>query len=432
MISGSDRPVQARRRPSAQVRAGTWGKASPLLLTIVLSCPEATALEQDAMAPVMVGDLSLAPGGNLRDAEHRFELHPKALLGSGWNSTAVVPPAGDGSPDYYAHALAGMLLRYHPRLGLDLEIDGELQQQRYESNPVLDTRGGLLWARIDRVAPELSWHGDGGWRRYQEALQSTGELVVQDHYQLRGRIAHDSPFWWESADAAVSILDYRQGTSTFDERQGDHVTGDVGVRVGIADGDDRGFLSLRGQMVRYAQADRFNDCTAFTLSAGGLITASPRSNLQLEAGVEMRRYAADYLHDAANDDSEALAPWCDLRGTWSWREGNRLGARLYSDLTDSITSNATWSLGAEVSGRIQLSGRCSTEASAGLSENRDGGITSSGATVQRQIAQGSLAGQYALAEGLAARLRATVNQVSSSADDGYDRLIIGLDLAYTY
>jgi len=148
--------------------------------------------------------------------------------------------------------------------------------------------------------------------------------------------------------------------------------------------------------------------------------------------MEARLYADDYLHNAANGDRQVLAPWWDLVGTWSWREGDRLGTRLYSDLDNSLTSNATWSMGGELSSHIEMSNRLALEAVVGLAEARDGGITQDRAALQRRIFQGSLSGQYALAEGLATRLRATAIRVQEESGGGYDRLLFSIDLAYVY
>lgn len=403
------------------------GRLHPLLLAIALACPAAGV---EVVDPVMVGGIPINPAGDLRDIEHRFEVHPKALLGGGWNSTPTVPPANDSGPDTYSRGLVGILLRYHPRPGLDAMLDAELERLKYREHAELDTNAGMLRGGFDYVAPELSWSGDAVWRRSQETLLTTGEQVAQDHSRLRTRFGHDSAYWWEDADLSVSHLDYRQGTTSFDQTEGDHTTYAADLRLGIAEGDDRGFLAVRSEVVRYSVDDRFNDCTALTTTVGCVLMTTARSNLHLEAGLELRRYADDYLHEADNGDQLALAPWWDLGGTWSWREGDRLGARLYSDLTDSLTSNATWSIGGELSSHIELSARLAVEAVVDLSETRDGGLNVAGTAVQRRIVQGSLAGRYAVIEGLALRLRTTAVRVQ--ADDGYDRLLFAVDLAYVY
>ncbi len=401
----------------------------PLLFVISLAVPATGA---ELMAPVDVGGIFIPPAGNLRDGEGRFEIHPKALLGGGWNSLPVVPPAPDSGSDTYVRGLAGILVRYHPRPGLDANVDAEMERLDYQQHTELDTAAGMLRGGFKRIAPELTWSGDAVWRRSQATLLTTGEQVAQDHTRVRTWIGHDSAGWWEEASLTVNRIDYRQGTNTFDDRQGDHITGDLGLWVGLAEGDDRGFLSARGEVVHYPVNDRFNDCTALTTTGGCVLMASARSNLHLEAGMEVRGYTADYLHDATNDDYLVLAPWWDIGGTWSWREGDRMGARLYSDLTDSLTSNATWSLGGELSSHLELSNRLACEAAIDFAEARDGGITQDGAAFQRRILQGSLSGQYALAEGLAARLRGTAVRVQEDAGGGYDRLLFSLDLAYVY
>ena len=401
----------------------------PLLLALALGCPAAEVTE---MAPVGVGGINLAPAGDLRDLEHRFEFHPKALLGAGWDSTALVPPAGDGSADSNLRGLAGILVRYHPRPGLDGDLDAELERSVWRRNPELDTGAGLLRAGFDYRAPALAWVGNVLWRRSQENLLTTGEQVSQDHQVLRTRVGHEGGRWWEEATAALSRRDYRQGTASFDERQGDHTTGEIGLRFGLHNGSDRAFLGLRGETVRYVVDERFNDCHALIVTAGGEFPVSDRSLLHVEAGVEARQYADDYLGDPDNDDQSVLAPWWDAGGTWSWQAGDRLEAHLYSDLADSLTSNATWSLGASATSHIEITPRLAVEASLDLSQNRDGGLGQASASAQRRIVEGSLAGQYALAEGLALRLLTSATRVDASAGDSYDRLELSLDLAYAY
>ncbi len=398
-------------------------------MALALAVPATGA---EVMAPVEVGGITVPPAGDLRDGEGRFEFHPKALLGGGWNSLPEVPPAPDSGSDVYARGLVGLLVRYHPRPGLDANADVEIGGLAYHQNTNLDTDAGMLRAGFERIAPGLMWSGDAVWRRSEETLLTTGEQVAQDHSRVRTRIGHDSTLWWEDASLAVSQLDYLQATNTFSAEQGDHTTGDLGLRVGIAEGDDRCFLGARSQLVYYSDEGRFNDCAALTATAGCVLRASARSNLHLEAGMEVRDYTDDYLGDATNDDRQVLAPWWDLGGAWSWCEGDRMGARLYSDLADSLTSNATWSIGGELSAHTEPSRRLALEAVVDLAEARDGGITQESAVLQRRILQGSLSGQYALAEGLATRLRATAVRVQEQAGGGYDRLLVSLDLAYVY
>jgi hypothetical protein len=401
----------------------------PLLLALALACP---AAEMAEMAPVRVGDISLAPAGDLRDAEHRFEFHPKALLGGGWDSNSLVPPAGDGGPDTWLRGMAGLLVRYHPRPGLDGEADAELERSAWQGNGELDTGAGLLRAGFAYTAPSIAWTGGAGWRRSREHLLTTGEQVAQEHGTLSTQVGHDGSRWWEEASASISRLDYLQGTSGFDDRQGDRTTGAAGLTFGMHEGGDRAFLAMRGEAVRYAVDDRFNDCNALVATAGGSFPATDRSRLHAEAGIEVRRYADDYLRDHANGDRMALAPWWDIGGTWSWQAGDRLEAHLYSDLADSLTSNAVWSVGAAASSRTEITPRLSVETRLDLSETRDGGLGSSGSNLQRRIFAGSLAGQLAVMEGLAARMQATATRVEANDGGGYDRLELSLDLAYTY
>jgi hypothetical protein len=399
---------------------------------LILACWWPAASAVDEVAPVTVGDLTLAPAGDLRDDEHRCELHPKARLGVGFESDAVPPPTGDGRADEYTRILAGMLVRYHPHPGLDADLDGELERFRFRRYPGHDTDGGLLKADVDRVTPGLAWHGDVGWKRAQTVILTTGEQVAQDQYALHASASRDSARWYFQGDAAGSRLDYRAGTSSFTARQGDHDTYDAGLRSGVVSGDDRRFLSLRGETVRQREPGRFNDCDAGTATVGWQHAASPRSGLHAELGASIRRYSDDFLGDHGLHDRTAIAPYADLGGTWSWQDGDHVDAHAYSTLGDGITSNATWSVGAEAAGHLLVERRLALDASADLSENRDGGLNHRGATVQRQIVQGSLAGTYAIAAGLATRLAATLIGVRLPENAGYHRLMLSLDVAYAY
>ena len=397
-----------------------------MLLALALECRAAD------MEPVEIGGLVLAPAGDLRDSEHRFEFHPKALIGVGWNSMALVPPASDGESDTRLRGMTGILIRYHPCPGLDGLLDAELERLTWQRNPELDSGAGLLRAGFDYRAPALAWVGDTVWRRSRENLLTTGEQVEQDHQVLRTRIEHEGGRWWEEVSIAISHVDYLQGTASFDDQQGDRSTGEVRLRFGLHNGGDRAFLAARTEIVHYAVDDRFNDCQALSTTAGVLFPASDRSALHVEAGLEIRRYADDYLGNPANDDQTVLAPWWDAGGTWSWQEGDRLQARLYSDLADSLTSNSTWAIGAAASSHNEISQRFAVESGIELSQTRDGGLVQGGASLQRRIVAASIAGQYALAPGLAMRLQTTATRVEASAGGGYDRLEISLDIAYAF
>jgi len=418
-------------RPNLQVPAAEYVDAGrlTLLVALALTCPSAEVAE---MADVEVGSMTIAPAGDLRDSEHRFEFHPKALLGGGWDSAVMASSQGNGGDDTWFSGLAGILVRYHPRRGLDASLDAELEQTEWQRNPRLDTDAGLLRARFDYRAPALAWVGDAAWRRSQESLLTTGEQVTQDHYVFHTRIGHMGGFWWEEVTASIGRLDYLQGTASFDDRQGDRITGQAGVRFGLHEGGDRVFVAVNGETVHYSVDERFNDCQALVATAGGIFPASDRSLFRVEAGAEVRRYADDYQHDSVNGDQLALAPWWDLGGVWSWQAGDRLEARLYSDLADSLTSNATWSLGVAVAARRELTPRLAVDAGLDLSEARDAGLNHASPSLQRRIYAASLAGQYAVATGLAARLRADLTRVDPDSGKGYERLELRLELAYVH
>jgi hypothetical protein len=420
--TGMPRPIPVLVHAHVTAVAGRLA----VLLALALGCRAAD------MEPVDVGGLVLAPAGDLRDREHRFEFHPKAMLGVAWNSSALIAPSNAGGSDSRLRGLTGILIRYHPQPGLDGVIDAEIERSTWQRHPELDTGAGLLRAGFDYRAPALAWAGETVWRRSQENLLNTGEQVTQDHQILRTRFGHQGGRWWEDAFIAISRLDYLQGTAGFDERQGDHCAGDFELRFGLHNGGDRAFIAIRTQAVRYAVGERFNDCHALTTTTGVLHPASERSTLHAEAGFEVRRYVDDYLGDPANGDQVVLAPWWDAGGTWSWQEGDQLQARFYSDVADSLTSNATWAIGAAASSHNEISQRFAVESGIEISQTRDGGLVQGDASLQRRIVAASIAGQYALAPGLAMRLQTTATRVEANAGGGYDRLEISLDLAYAF
>jgi hypothetical protein len=388
--------------------------------------------EPEEMAVVQVADLPLIPAGDLRESEQRFELHPHALIGGGYDSNPDVPPAGDGRSDVFGRAQVGLLGRYHPHPGLEGSIDGQAERIDYEHHPVLDSDSDHLVGTLLYDAPELSWHSDARWQRSQDTLISTGQEVSQDFYQAHSKIGHDSSYLWEDLNLTASYLNYRQATTSFDAIQGDHATYDAAMRTGTISSGNRYYVLALVEAVRYRLPGRFNDCDAAILALGGRFAPALRTNGHVEVGVESRRYSADYLQDPANRDRLITVPWVDAQAVWCWHAQDRLESRVYSRADDSITSNATWSMGAEAGSHVDVTRRLRMESLLGIEEQRDGGWTQRTFAVQRQVRQATVSCEYALAAGLATRIHATYLQVSASNDPSYHRYVLATDVAYAY
>ena len=399
---------------------------------LAVTCSLLSAMDGDQMASVTIDGLSLEPGGNLRDAEHRVEIHPKLLLGAGWDDNAIPPPIGDGASDAYLKNIAGIVLRYHPQFNLDAEFDAEIGQISYQDNPILDTYIGHLRARIDHESQDMSWHADAGWNRSQDAIFTTGEKISQDSFDVHGLGTYDGPLWFGTVDSVISFLDYRQATSTFDQDQGDNAKFIGGLTAGHKHNEERYFIFLQGELVRYRVSTYFNDCNALTSALGSTFNTSSRSTLTLEGGVESRRYTSEFQSRPGSNDSLAISPWGVASFSWSWRDGNRLGLRAYSDLSDSQVSNATWSLGTEVGGHVNLDSRWSLDADLGISHDRDGGMNRPETRFRELVREIDVSCQYAIAAGLSSRIQAVFDRVQTPNDAGYDRLVVSLDVAYVY
>lgn len=398
-----------------------------MVCAVSLAWPTLVVAVEPPPEPVPVGGFTLPPAGNLEFSEGRFVVHPKALVGCGWNSEV------DGQADAYGRGIIGTVVRYLPNPLWDGTLDGEFEGLRYRRVDDQDAHIGRLVLQVDHHAATGEDRFRGGWVRTQDALLVSGEQVVRDvaGTDLRMRRG-DEAGWWQG-DGVWELTDYQEATSLFGANEADHQRITAGLRIGYGGRREAGCdvgASVEG--VRYAQSTRYNDCRALRSTAGISWPLGGRSLLRAEGGVEMRRYADDYLGDPASDDRMVVWPVGDLGATWGWSDESEGQLRAVSRVADSLVANAETSLGIEGIIRWRFDEDTRLEGSAGVFHDRDSGAPAGVEPVRRTVDRGRVSVVRTIARGLGLRLFCEGTRVTSDPGDGYDRLVVAADLAYTY
>jgi len=397
----------------------------PALMLVLVSV--AVAVE-DRRDPVRVGDFALPPLADLTWADDRIELHPKALLGVGWNSN-VYGRSSDEAADTYLRQLAGVETRWHAGRMHEVLVDLELDNRMYLSEDALDLTGGSAEAGWRREAVRSSMGASAAYARNDSPLVESGEQIARDEAQVALDGGWRAAAMSYGASASVARLDYRRDSRFFTADQRDAVRPALNLRLGYVNAMDSEFsTSLRFDRIVYASAERYQDSDGVRLVAGYRGRLAVRARFSVEAGLDHRRYAASDIAD----ESAVTRPGFEGMVRWPWESGSEVGLRIFSEVEDGIAVGASWDTGAALDARYRL--RVNAALIAGLGVVRiepETGVAGT-ASASRTNHNASLGGEYLLREGLGMRLLGTWQGGQQPDGDDFTRLGVELVLAVAF
>ncbi|MBA3700063.1 MAG: hypothetical protein H0W78_14535 [Planctomycetes bacterium] len=307
--------------------------------------------------PLWVDRIPVRPGGNLIYDEGRLELHPKLLLGLGYDSN-VDATATNPDDDVYARGVAGVVVYWLPAIADRFSADVQVDAKRYLDRDDRDFTGGRLrlgWTRESALGPLATVVADG--MLVDDPLIETGRQVQRARYEGQAG-------WWMRGTSNVIRLgvgavgeDYREDAGVFDERERDYLRPQATIEwwYGRADGPTRLGLRLAGDRIDYREAGSpYQDGSGVALI--GLVRHHFTPLLQLNGhlGIEHRRYADDFSGDPAFDDQTITRPVGELLLRWDPEEYSRLDLGIGSVVVPTIDANAAYLVQAWMHGRWRL------------------------------------------------------------------------------
>jgi hypothetical protein len=384
--------------------------------------------------PIWVDRVPVRPGGNLIYDEGRVELHPKVLLGVGYDSNIDAVPTG-GDQDFYARGLAGVLLHWLPLLADRFSLDGQIDAKRYHERGDRDFTGGRLrlgWTRESALGPVAAVLLDG--MLVDDPLIETGRQVQ------RARHEGQANAWWRGSnnvfrlEAGMVGEDFLEDAGAFDQDERDYLRprligewwygrSDAATRLGARVGADR--------IIYRQDGSDYQDGSG--LAVVFLVTHFFSSSLQVNGhiGVEHRIYDDDFAEDPAHDDQVITRPIGQLVLRWDPEEYSRVDVGVASLVVPTIGSNAAYLMQTWVHARWRLLRSFGVLGEADLiSVERSG--TSDGDPPLDFTIRLRVGAELWARDGIAIRLLGGTDTGEPEGRDGYDRVIATLDTVFAW
>ncbi len=309
--------------------------SAPLLLTAAIGAAE----RMEAPTPVLVRDVPVEAGGNLTYLDDRLQLHPMAMLATGYNSNPLETASGDG--DAFAAYVAGLEARYW--LTREDFFTGRviLYGRQYQDTPDANLTGGIIDGSWRHRGAQWNAATQAGWTRGDDPQQEDGRTIERDLSSIRSSIDYLGPRWCPRAELLVEKVDYLESDGEYSADARDRYRGQVSLGARIDSGSELTLGALaRGSAVRYDISDTpFQDGTGIAALLEARYTAS-RILGWANAGYEFWRFRDDFASDPAYDDQQVGSPIGDLGVGWKYRDSSHLTANVRYLISESTSSNA--------------------------------------------------------------------------------------------
>jgi hypothetical protein len=317
----------------------------------------------------------LLPLAELGASGHAIEVHPKAMLGAGWNSNPLWL-SDSGSGDAFLRASAGLEARSLVSDRLRFEAEGVADAVQYQDTPGRSYVGGEGRVRAIR-ADDISAIGlDAHWTRDSEPIAPLPEQVRRELWGIGARGSFESGRVRLTGQIAADWTNYLEDAPYFsrDERDARHIAGQAEGDLLGGSGSLIGVV-LEGATAAYRDTSTANPYEQLTAQARWQHPLGDRMQLDLRLGGSLRQHDDDTAGLASNDDRTVAEPVGSLGLQWSWESGSWLTARLAHRLTDGTGGSVNASVldALTMDSRLRIADRLGLRSSLWLAERTDSG-----------------------------------------------------------
>ncbi|MBA2482608.1 MAG: outer membrane beta-barrel protein [Planctomycetes bacterium] len=409
----------------------TLSRSLTLASLAALAVPVFAADGERPRETVSVGGFAIEPMGNMTSPDSAVTIHPKALVGVAYN-TNVYATENNTESDVFYSAIAGIDIGWRATEEDKFLLSGEYVGQAYQEQQGRNLQGGRGIFRYGHKA--LVWDANAlaSFARTNDPFISTGEQIKHDDLDGAINASRTGNFIRVGAGGTYSRRDYLEGSAQFGENDRDYTIVGGNMRAGYLYAEDseayvRGFVDRRNY-----DEDVFNDSTGYGGLVGVMAKIATRSQLIAEIGATYRAYKDDFRGIASYDDKNLIAPVGNLIYRWRPEIGSHVGARIYSSLEDSITSNGAWLVGGVLDGRFRLQKQAALYGSAGVYRLTSSGHAPGAETEVRTTEELTVGAEYFLMDGVGLRLQNVYTMSQSKTLNDFSRDVVSLDLGFVY
>lgn len=405
----------------------------PVALLVAIACAS-SAVAQD-VDPVLVKDIYVAPRANLTVDDGTLRLHPKAMLGTGFNSNVFSEADGQENDDLYARGLVGLLADWRLDPHRKLTLNGELESLNYfdSDNEEGNLVGGMLAADLRLYQPGTDVRLHAGYARFNDPLILSGEQILRQTIDGSAIVALQGASVRSVIEVGAVATDYLEDSSSFSEESRDGTTYRAIGRVGWTTARETFYYALLGiDFNDYWDNIQYNDSVGLTAGVGTQVRLGERSVLTAEGGVTYRMYDDNTGGVSAYDDEEVYAPYVSVAARWPWESGSQVGLKLFSRIDEGLDSNAAWTYGVQLDGRYRLLAHSALIGSVAGYHSEDSGQGSGVPLEERDTLEAMLGVEHEIIKGFVGRLKGTYTDSTAELSNDFSRYIIALDLAVAY
>lgn len=407
----------------------------PVSLLVAIACVSVAQAADAEVKDVQVKDITVEPRANLTVDDGTLRVHPKALLGGGFNSNVFAEDDSQENDGFYLRALAGLEADWRLNPHNKLNVDGHFEVLSYTDSDNED--GDLVGGKLDADWLWREARNDarihGGYARYDDPLIQTGEQILRQDIAGSALVTMQGATIKTIIDVGITALDYLEDGSGFTEDTRDNTVYRLVGRMGVTTARDTYYYGLVGvDRIDYWDNLQYNDSNGVTVGVGTQVRLGERSVLTAEGGVTYRAYDDDFGGISNYDDDQVLAPYLSVAARWPWESGSQVGLNVFSRIDESLTANAAWIYGAALDGRYRLLARSALFGSLAGYHSEDSGQGPGITTETRDTLEFTAGVDHAITKGLTGRLKGAYTDSTADLGNDFTRYIISVDLAAAF
>jgi len=405
----------------------------PVAMLVAIAWSTSAAMAEDT-TPVRVKDLDVQPRANLTADDGTLTLHPKAMVGVGYNSNIFAESTNEKN-DIYAQGLVGLQADWRLNAHNNVALNGELEGLRYSDSDYSagNMVGGLLTG-------DYRWHEANndvrlhvGYARFDDPLIQTGEQILRQNIDGLAVVTLQGATTKTVVDAGAVATDYLEDGSGFTSKSRDNTIYHATGRLGMTTARDTYYYALLSiDHIDYWENTQYNDSNGYTLGLGAQVRLGERSTLSAEGGVTYRVYQNDFGGITSYDDKKVYAPYVSVTARWPWESGSQVGLNIFSRIDESLTANAAWVYGAQLDGRYRLLAHSGLFGSLGGYKSEDSGQGPGIAVEQRTTVEVTAGVDHEITKGLVGRLKVSYTDSNAEISNDFTRYIVAFDLAVAF
>jgi hypothetical protein len=371
------------------------------------------------------------PFGTLNAASNAIELHPKALIGAGWDDDPYLDGSGNG--DAFVRGLAALEVRFIGTGPWRADAEAGVEGRRYAQADDRNWIGGSAHAGLMRHTEDSYLQLRAGTTNDREPIATLPEQVERQRTDAEISGSQEWLRWRMEARLTWDRLDYLEDAPTFDRNEKDHDR----IRLGLSLlhlGADKSLLgaTVLAEANQVKPTSSISDHQQMAAQVRWRHGFTERSAAEIRLGGVIRRHDAD--SPGGQDDRLLVAPTAAAELLWRWESQSHLFLGVETGLADGAAegSNASYQVMVVTRGLVRLADRLALMHYGHWVQRQDTGALPGRAREERVNMVFRAGPEYRLRQGVGLRTWLGVMVVDSQTGTDTDRHEAAMELVVAF